>query len=293
MWLRRGLETEGVVLVDDETDAGRKTGAIVELIAPGLRGKHRFTFRCPACRTNLRHSNLAAPSFVQDYAEHVRKFDVLFLDRATAALLTLAQAAREAGLLIVFEPNGLRPGSIAEEAAVLSDVVKYAVDTASSAYHEWIPPEGSSTRLLVETLGEEGLRYKRRLRDGKWSVWQYMPCVPAASVADTAGAGDWCTAGIISVLGARPTEEFWPRAQVEEALAFGQALAAVSVSFEGPRGVLQHASAASVRRLATDALAARAVSVRSVQRLAKRVVVDGNSNQTVGCPLCLSPIVSG
>ena len=55
---------------------------------------------------------------------------------------------------------------------------------------------------------------------------------------DTAGAGDWCTAGIIHRLGQQGLRGLQQvtAAQLQDALCFGQALAAWNCGFEGARG---------------------------------------------------------
>jgi len=58
------------------------------------------------------------------------------------------------------------------------------------------------------------------------------------AVADTAGAGDWCTAGIIHLLGRKGLAGMAAMEQgdIERAISFGQALAAWNCAYEGARG---------------------------------------------------------
>ena len=196
-------------------------------------------------------------------------------------------------MLVVFEPNRIRPGSREEQAAALSDVVKYSRASVHGPSREWVPPRGSRTRLIVETLGSSGLRYRMRLGNGAWSRWNHMPSIVSVRVTDTAGAGDWCTAGMINELATTPGVQRWTRDRIEEALTFGQALAAASVSFDGPRVVLAHADAATIKRIARRAGAVGAVSTRSIRRLGTRVTPTRVASERGTCALCLSPTARG
>jgi len=91
--------------------------------------------------------------------------------------------------------------------------------------------------LIIETHGSAGLRFLSRL-GGSSGRWQVSESLPASKVVDTAGCGDWCTAGIIAMLGRHGLEEFLKTSsdRLLEALRFGQALAAWNCGFEGARG---------------------------------------------------------
>lgn len=65
-----------------------------------------------------------------------------------------------------------------------------------------------------------------------------LNAVKAERIRDTAGAGDWCTAGIIDGLfrsGAASLDSLTDR-QVNKAIRFGQAASAWACGFEGARG---------------------------------------------------------
>ena len=64
--------------------------------------------------------------------------------------------------------------------------------------------------------------------------------LPGPGSRDTAGAGDWCTAGLLHALarrGATGLKEATEK-EIEDALRLGQALAAVKCRYEGARGVM-------------------------------------------------------
>lgn len=95
--------------------------------------------------------------------------------------------------------------------------------------------------LEVETFGEAGLRY--RLGNGfsaPTQRWIEMQAYTVDSVKDTVGAGDWCTGGILYMLGSNGLEGLKSATEknVIEALRFGQAFAALKCNYEGARGVM-------------------------------------------------------
>jgi fructokinase len=59
---------------------------------------------------------------------------------------------------------------------------------------------------------------------------------------DACGSGDWCSAGILSMLCADPvnnaTRLHFNCKSVDAAIAFGQALASINCEYEGARGAM-------------------------------------------------------
>jgi len=116
----------------------------------------------------------------------------------------------------------------------IAHVVKYSHERLNEMEDLGAPP---GPLLTIETHGSAGLRFLSRL--GRSSArWQVSESLPASKVVDTAGCGDWCTAGIIAMLGRHGIDEFLKTSpdHLREALRFGQALAAWNCGFEGARG---------------------------------------------------------
>ena len=287
-YLRRDLANEGVNTAGLKIHKDRSTGAIVEIIEPERRRTHRYAFKCPVCRTNLRRSNLVTRANIREFVSNTNQFPVLFFDRATAASVEIVQNMVAIDSLVFFEPNMIRSGSREESAAEQADIVKYAAPNSGTNHIEWNPSPDSRTRVIIETLGGQGLRYRRRLDNAQWSPWKKMQSIQAAGVADTAGAGDWCSAGIIHELIAGPVANRWDSGSVENAIIYGQSLAALSVSFVGPRGLAARTNSTDIKRIARRAANLGSVSPRSVYRLKARDSVAKNGHNGAGCPLCLS-----
>ncbi|MCX6000420.1 MAG: hypothetical protein NTU41_12795 [Chloroflexi bacterium] len=149
----------------------------------------------------------------------------------------MAEAFAAQGTLIVFEPSNVGQAKLFQEAVSLSHIVKYSHERLG---HLRLPAYPAPL-LEIETLGDAGLRY--RLRDANrqtLSQWMLVPAYAVNSARDTAGAGDWCTGGIIHILGTNGSEGFNIAVEknISLALRFGQALAALKCGYQGARGVM-------------------------------------------------------
>lgn len=198
--------------------------------------RHTFSWRCPCCGAHLPgYKPVTAQSAMEIAATQIsRPPDVFFFDRASRGSLVLAEACAKLGAVVVFEPSSVRDLRLFREAWELATVVKYSRDRLKG-----LPlVEGSNVPMEVETLGAEGLRYRTRLPNCPNNDWQWSPAIKSEVVRDTAGAGDWCTAGLIHTLASRgKVGLFGARAEdIREAIQFGQALASWNCSFEGARG---------------------------------------------------------
>lgn len=257
--VRADLDRSGVKLDFASQAPGAATPIIVQTIRRDRRGlpKHRFSLACPACgawfpsyRAVTQEAALEVIDAVADAAYGgFAPPRVFFFDRVSRGALTLAQAFADRGALIVFEPIGVGDPKLFEEALAITHVLKYSrerLPTLASRPTE--RPHKHQSRggplVEIETMGAEGLRFRtacdRRAR------WRVLPAVPSPTMRDTAGAGDWCTAGFLASLGMAGVSgvERARVGDVEYALRVGQAAAAIGCGFEGARGVMAALSAA-------------------------------------------------
>jgi len=217
----------------------RHTPIVVEKIRTRGSGapRHRFVWTCPACGAWLPGYQALVAREAREIAKVIPTPTVFFFDRVSRGALDLAHASAERGALVVFEPSGIRDERLFREAVALSHIVKYSHERLGHLREAATYP---SPFLEIETLGCEGLRY--RIRDGSKAAsrWREIGAYSVEDLRDTAGAGDWCTAGLLHALAAQgvtcpkgPTEK-----EIEEALRLGQALAAVKCRYEGARGAM-------------------------------------------------------
>lgn len=222
-----GLKEAGVD-VSALTHDARGTPVVVQTLTP--RGP-KYSFRCPACGRKSPRYRPLSPAAASDYlAKTVVLPDSLFFDRVSAGSLILARAFREAGRVVVFEPSTLGRPHLFSEAASLADIVKFA-DDRMSTFAEFLPRRRKG-QVRVVTMGRKGCRIHFEGRPVR------QPAVQT-NVLDSAGAGDWTTAGLLHALPDLVVRSLSSR-DVEGAVAAGQALAALSVRFLGARG-LAHA----------------------------------------------------
>lgn len=248
---RSRVDTSLVAVSDDVT-----TPAILERIRTSHSGvgSHSFSPRCPTCGAWFARPRLADRAFAEHVSETIPEASVFFFDRVSRGTVALARHYREAGALVMFEPTRAGEGNLFEQALALSHVVKYSDQRIGGNGLQAAVP------LEVQTLGSDGLRY--RLSSGG-ARWRNLPAVPAAAVIDSAGAGDWCSAGLLRRLGDAGDRGVTAADEecIRAALRYGQALAAVNCEYEGARGAMYAMTRARIDA-AAERLAAGAV-VRS------------------------------
>ncbi len=158
---------------------------------------------------------------------------VFFFDRVSPAILRLADAFKEKGSAVFFEPSS-RGGDVKtfNKCVEVADVVKFS-DQRIKDYHQFDDVED---KLFIQTRGAQGLTY--RLNSG----WTHLEPMVNDNVVDTAGAGDWTAAALINELYKDKEKHeifhFTPTA-ITEALSEAQRIGAQSCSYEGARGMMQ------------------------------------------------------
>jgi sugar/nucleoside kinase (ribokinase family) len=210
---------------------------IIQQIKRGRDGvpRHRFSWACPRCGEWLPGYRAITLNAVEKILPDVARASVFFMDRLSPAALVLAEEAAKKGALVFFEPSAKSDEKLLSAALKLAHVVKYA-DQRFGSFGKLIE-NSPSLRLEVQTLGEKGLRYRHRLAS-QFSAWHHSDAVKAPVLADTCGSGDWCTAGILSMVANGGLTRFLAAGAsgIREALRYGQALAAWNCGFEGARG---------------------------------------------------------
>lgn len=216
-------------------DSG-STPVIVERITRGRNGipRHSFSWRCPSCGVPFSAFKPVLASSAADIAPHLGGASVFFFDRATPGSLVLARACADAGALVMFEPSGIGNPVVFRQAWQVAHVVKYSHERLAELPEMQLD---AGPRLQIETLGEGGLRYRLPGPRGG-GRWMHLDAFPVEELRDPAGAGDWCSAGFISLVGEKGLNGFlkFSDTELRSALRYGQALAAWNCGFEGARG---------------------------------------------------------
>jgi fructokinase len=250
-----------------QVEAGRGTPIIVQENYQDARGRprHRFSRACPVCGATLPAYRPVLTSEAASIAAKLPSHAVFYFDRVAPGTLELAQKSRAKGALVVFEPSGIKDDRLFAACLKTAHIVKYANDRIEGI-HEVVAK--AKVPIEIETLGAKGLRLRMRT-NGRVEAWKDLPAFSAPELRDTAGSGDWTTAGLINglIASGQTSEKMVSDAEaLILAIRQGQALAALNCGFEGARGLMYAADAKRVLDLA-DAVVkgTKEPSVESVQ----------------------------
>jgi fructokinase len=240
------FETFGVDTQCLSLEPTTPTPIIVERIATSGDGTpvHKFSFTCPNCGRWLPGYRPVPAAGIGQATTHAPSAEVFFLDRLSRSTLDLADHYRSGGAVVMFEPSSASDPRMLGHALELCHILKYSRDRmndlSQSAKRRHVP-------LEIETLGAGGLRY--RWHGHRNHEWRHLAAFAVGTARDTAGAGDFCSAAVLDCLARGGGDDFLARstAAVAHALAYGQAVAAWSCQYEGPRGAMYDTNAADMR----------------------------------------------
>jgi fructokinase len=212
-------------------------------------GTHRFTFSCPHCGRKRHFSYSSDDRLGTPVLSKIKNSDVYYFDRVTSLSLKLAEDYRSRGALVMFEPSSVGNDVKAFERALsAAHLIKYADDRIVDLQAFDL----SGVAIEIQTLGKKGLKFRS---PSSGNSWISLSAYPAQYVADTSGAGDWCTAGMLySLFAAAPGQSVndFTSANLSEALRFGQALAALNCGYAGARGLARRQRAYEILEMATE-----------------------------------------
>lgn len=240
------LEKCGVVVAQLHRARNVQTPVVVHRVyeAGTSAARHRFEWRCPSCGSYLPRYRPVTIALAERAMSTVPRPDVYFFDRADPGPLRLAKCFKDAGALIVFEPSST--GGKFDESVAIADVVKCSVQRVSC---DALPPDKND--LQVVTDGERGLQFRLKNAEN----WNCLSAPQASSLVDAAGAGDWCTAGLIyglQELGA--VAGGIAAGEAVAALHLGQILGAFAVQSAGARGAMYDLTPGELRTVVREAL---------------------------------------
>jgi fructokinase len=265
----------------DFSSCGSKsdTPIVIQKIRKGRDGlpTHRFSSLCPQCGKWLPGFKAVTRDVINVVGPNLKGASAFFMDRVSRAGVELARLASAEGAVVVFEPGSKGDGKLFEEALGVAHIVKYASERIPAIKD--VMAHKTSVLLEVQTLGAEGLRYRHRFSDSP-SPWIKVDAVPAPKLADTCGAGDWCTAGLIAkgAPGGLAGLKKGGAHAVYRALRFGQTLAAWNCGFEGARGGMYAVRRESFEQNINDLLDGRATATAFSRPSGRSTIVS--------CPAC-------
>jgi fructokinase len=237
--IKNDISTFGVNLKYILIDAFTKTPIIIEKLKTDKfnQPKHNFLLSCPYCKSWFPRFKPLTLIQVDQLIPKLPEASVFYSDRLAPAILKLVEKYYKSGALIVFEPGKISDVRLFSKCLTMCHILKYHEGTLNG-YEKLL--DNSKLPLEIETLGSKGLKYRFKYESSNVSDWLYLKPYDVGEMKDTAGAGDWLTAGLIHILGQNGANGFSKLNQRDylKAMDFSQALAAFACKFEGPRGVM-------------------------------------------------------
>ncbi|MEO5563051.1 MAG: PfkB family carbohydrate kinase [Chitinophagaceae bacterium] len=211
--------------------------------------KHRFEFNVPGTNEFLPRYKPVLGKEVENIVSKQDTTKVFYLDRLSRSSVDLAKHYNEKGALIVLEPTSIKEKRLFDECMEVVHILKFSNDRIKN-YSEQYPT--ATVAVEIETKGKEGLcyRYKNDI------AWKNIPAYKIGPVIDAAGAGDWCTSGIIHELGRSGAGGFAKKKKedIKQALQVGQALGALNCLFDGARGAMYKLDQSTIIKLTNNIL---------------------------------------
>lgn len=241
------------------------TPIIIHRILKDKNGKpkHRFEFRDPDTKQWLPRYK---PVLSKDVPTILEKKNiaptVFYFDRINRASIDLAKYYKAKGTLVYFEPSSLGDKlSLFEECLDVSDIIKFSNERITN-YSELFPVQ--KVFLEIETKGNDGLQF-RYSKSKNSTKWHSLTPYHNSEFIDAAGAGDWCSAGLILKLENADFTKITLRS-IKEALSFAQAIASVNCSFDGARGAMYSMDAKQLLKCAAKIISGEAVDLSSLKK---------------------------
>jgi sugar/nucleoside kinase (ribokinase family) len=277
------LKRWGVKLDFVSLSESGSTPVVVQHIREHGNGErsHKFSRKCPACGSWLPWYKAVKAATVPDLSPRLPKADIFYFDRTSRGAITLAEHARQSGATVVFEPSSESDPVLLTDAIEVAHIVKVASDRLRG--NEDLIGARSPV-LVIETLGSKGLRFTQRPMRGR-RTWKTLPAFPVDRLRDAAGAGDWCTAGVISSLGPLGPDRLAKIGVggIEAALRRGQAMASWACRYDGARGGMYTSTKEEFEQVISDTLNGKTQTAKLRPTLGSRRKVEH-----VWCDCCLA-----
>ncbi len=283
--IREDLNRWGVHLDHVGLEPRSATPIVVEQIYRNRTGnpRHRYVWTCPGCGGYLpQYRPLLSKS--AETLHDMPAPQVFFFDRVSKSSIDLARNFSEKGSLVVFEPSGSSDPRLFRDALRISHILKYSSQRVR-AFSDLL--KTNKALLEIETMGDEGLRYRTTLSSSSGYGWKYLPAFQVETVKDTAGSGDWCTAGLLSRIGSGGVDTLTSirPEDLERALQYAQALSAWNCRFPAARGGMYVMTRAAVLKSVETIISGSDCAVRPRLVAAKR----RSTQASLFCPACADP----
>ena len=208
---------------------------------------HRFEFRDPDTGAYLPSYKPVLGASVESIIKKSPSPNVYYFDRINRASIDLASEYKKLGSVVFFEPSSIGEPRLFEQCLNVADIIKFSADRIPN-YSNMYPKQ--RVPLEIETNGKDGLRY-RFSHSLSSKSWKHSPSYKIGGIVDAAGAGDWCSAGIIAIIGNTGNDGFKKikAAEISKAVKYGQALGAINCCFNGARGTMYNLNPKDIHQI--------------------------------------------
>jgi hypothetical protein len=201
--------------------------------------KHRFFWSCPYCQKRSAPYRPLTLTGALAVLRQMAAPQVFFVDRLSPASVLLAERFHEAGALVMFEPSGRIDPALLQRMMQCVGIVKYP-PLYDKQMHDACRGPRQSKCVEIRTEGSSGLSYRVHAAGEDPGKWRHVSATGVGHLVDASGAGDWCTAGILMLLGKRGRGglEREDEGRILEGMVAGRDLASLNCRYLGARGAM-------------------------------------------------------
>ncbi len=208
---------------------------------------HRFEFQDPETKSWLPQFKPITKTVAAGVINSSIIPQIFYFDRMNPGTFDLAKSLKAKGAIIYFEPSNVKDAKQFYKFLEITDILKFSKDRLTN-YRERHPTIQVS--LEIETQGKDGIAYRFNKSESP-NQWKVLKGYAINNIKDTAGAGDWCSAGFISklVVDGQKGLTATTISEIEAALNYGQLLGAWNCLYDGARGLMYHFDAMELAKL--------------------------------------------
>lgn len=204
--------------------------------------KHRFEFRSPKTGKWFPNFKPVLNKSVSDLEPKLPIANFYYFDRLNRSSIEFAKINKKNGATIFFEPSSIGNEKMFAEALEVTDIIKISSDRISDYKDKF---QETDVTLEIITLGADGLDFRH-----KNNQWFHSEPIKIDGLIDSAGAGDWCSAGIIETLSNKQKNiNNFNTDEILDCLNYGQKLGAINCLYIGARGLIDYTDKEELNKL--------------------------------------------
>lgn len=204
--------------------------------------KHRFEFRSPKTGKWFPNFKPVLNKNVSDLEPKLPLANFYYFDRLNRSSIELAKINKKNGATVFFEPSSIGNEKMFAEALEVTDIIKISSDRISDYKDKF---QETDVTLEIVTLGADGLDFRYKNNE-----WLHSEPIKIDGLIDSAGAGDWCSAGIIETLSKKQKNiDNLNTDEILDCLNYGQKLGAINCLYIGARGLMDYTDKEELNKL--------------------------------------------